>query len=181
MTTAVQVREGGAHAEAPMEQNLLLPGDWERVQAISASSKFILPVGTAWVERDVLGIANEVAARWPNLAIASCPCGRCLETGHYPHVVMEHCKDGQTRPVFGFTRMDRDVIHRLQAIHASQNPQAKHEQLKNKARAEAKKRRDDAQREQLEVIEAALRSPKYDWRGPGGIRTNPYAGSAVKK
>lgn len=180
--TRVQVREGGAHAEAPMKQDLLLPGEWERVQAISASSKFILPVGTAWVERDVLGIANEVSARWPNLAVASCPCGKCLSghTPHYPHVVMEHCKDGVTRPVFGFTRMDRDVIHRLQAIHASQDPQAKHEEVKAKARADAAKAREEAQREQLEIVEAALRSPKQDWRGPNGIRTQAYGSRSAR-
>lgn len=171
----IQVREGSAQAEQPLEQKLLLPGEYERLQAVRASSKFLRPVGTAWVESDVLGIANEVATRWPNLAIASCPCGHCLRRGHYPHVVMEHCRDGVTRPVFGFTRLDRDVIHRLQAIHASQDPAAKHEKLKERHRAEAKRQRDEAQREQLDVIEAALKSRKQDWRGPNGLRTRPHA------
>jgi len=175
MSTAVQVREGSPDADAPMEQKLLLPGEWEQLQAISASSKFLVPVGTDWVEQDVLGIANEVSIRWPNLAVASCPCGHCLRKGHYPHVVMEHCRDGVTRPVFGFTRLDRRIIDRLKAIHASEDPQAKHEEVKRKARAEAKRKREEEQKEQLEIVEAALRSPKVHWKGPDGMSADPHA------
>lgn len=174
---SITVREKGS--AAPIEQKLLLPGEYERIEAIRASSKFLRPVGTSWVENDVLGIAEEVARRWPNLAIASCPCGHCLERGHYPHVVMEHCRDGVTRPVFGFTRLNREIVQRLQAIHTSQDVQAQHDRLKAAHRAEAKRKRDEAQRAQLEVVEAALRSPKHDWRGPDGLRTNPYAKAAV--
>lgn len=173
--TTVQVREGGAHAEAPMEQKLLLPGEWEKFQAVQASSKFLRPVGTAWVESDVLGISEEIARRWPSLRVASCPCGHCARRGHYPHVILEHCRDGVTRPVFGFMRFDRDIIHRLQAIHTSQDPAAKQEKFKAKYRADRAKARAEQQREDLEVIEAALRSPKLDWKGPNGLRTNPYA------
>lgn len=169
-----KVREHRSDSETPREQKLLLPGEWEQIQAQKASSRFLVPTGTDWVEKDVLGIANEVATRWPNLAVASCDCGHCLPRGHYPHVVLEHCKDGVTRPVFGFTRFDRDVIHRLQAIHSSEDPQGKHEKIKEKARADAKKQRADEQREQLEVVEAALRSPKINWTGPGGTKTNPH-------
>lgn len=174
MSAIATVREHRSDSEAPQPQKLLLPGEWERMQAAAASSRFLVPAGTSWVERDVLGIANEVASRWPNLAVASCDCGHCLERNHYPHVVLEHCRDGVTRPVFGFTRMDRDVIHRLQAIHSSQDPQAKHEKIKEAARAEAKRQREEQQQEQLEVIESALRSPKVNWTGPGGAKTNPH-------
>lgn len=173
--SAVKVREKADDFAGTMEQKLLLPGEWERMQAIQASSKFLLPVGTSWVESDVLGIANEVHARWPNLQIASCQCGKCLERGHYPHVVLELTRDGRTEPVFGFTRLNRTVIHRLQAIHASQNPLAKHLEQNEATRAELKSQADQAQREQLEVIEAALKSPKHNWRGPRGMRTDPNA------
>lgn len=175
MTTTMRVREGADDAKAPLEQKLLLPGELEQIQAVRASSKFVRPVGTHWVENDVLGVAEEVNRRWPNLRVASCPCGHCLVRGHYPHMVMEHCRDGVTRPVFGATRLNRSIVHRLQAIHESQNPAAQHEELKARHRAEAKRQRDEAQRETLEVVEAALKSPKADWRGPGGFRTNPYA------
>lgn len=175
MSTAIKVREGADRHGGTMQQELLLPGEYEKMQAIRASSHFILPVGTQWVQADVLGIANEVASRWPNLAIASCPCGKCKAHGHYPHVVLEHTRTGETVPVFGFMRLNRDVIHRLQAIHTSQDPLAKHKEQNELARAAAKAEADAAQKEQLEVIGAALRSAKHDWRGPNGMRTDPNA------
>lgn len=175
MTTSIRVREQASEAHAPIEQKLMLPGELEKIQAVRASSKFIRPVGTHWVENDVLGVAEEVNRRWPNLRVASCPCGHCLRRGHYPHMVMEHCRDGVTRPIFGVTKLNRSVVDRLKAIHESNDPKAHHEELKRRHRAEAKRKRDEAQREQMEVIEAALKSPKSDWRGPGGFRTNPYA------
>lgn len=175
MTTAVKVREGADQHQGTMKQELLLPGDWERMEAVRASSKFILPVGTQWVEADVLGIANEVSTRWPNLQIASCQCGKCLAAGHYPHVVLEHTRNNQTVPVFGFVRLNRDVIHRLQAIHSSQDPLKKHLEQNEQTRAVLKKEADAAQKEQLEVIESALRSHKHDWKGPNGMRTDPRA------
>lgn len=174
MSTAVKVREGADRQQGTMSQDLLLPGEWERIQAVQASSKFILPVGTHWVEADVLGIANEVATRWPNLQIASCQCGKCLDRGHYPHVVLEHTKTGRTEPVFGFIKLNRDVIHRLQAIHASQDPLAKHREQNEQTHALLKKEADEKQKENLAVIEAALRNPKYNWKGPNGMRTDPY-------
>lgn len=175
MTTQLQVREGRPDIDKPLNQGLALPGDLERLQAVQASSKFVLPVGTHWVENDVLSISNEITARWPNLRVASCPCNRCLIEGHYPHVILEHCKDGITRPVFGFSRFSRDVVDRLKAIHASENPQAKHRELNARKQAEVKQQAEDAQRERLEVVEAALKSRKRDWRGPNGLRTDPHA------
>lgn len=173
MTTAVKIREGADTQRGAMRQELLLPGEWERLEAVRAASQFILPVGTQWVQSDVLGIANEVAARWPNLAVASCSCGKdCLRQGHYPHVVLEHTRDGQTVPVFGVVRLTREVIHRLQAIHASQNPLAKHKEQNEQARREAKRQAAERQREDLEVLEAALRSHKVDWKGPKGSNLN---------
>lgn len=171
----VSVREGRSDIDQPLNQGLALPGDIERLQAIRASSKFVLPAGTHWVENDVLSISNEIASRWPNLRVASCPCNRCLIEGHYPHVILEHCKDGVTRPVFGFTRFSPDVVERLKAIHASEDPAAKHREINERKRTEERKRAEEAQREHLEVVEAALKSRKSDWRGPDGLRTDPYA------
>lgn len=171
----LQVREGSPNAGNPINQGLMLPGQQERIQAVSASSKFLKPVGTHWVEHDVLSVAEEVNRRWPNLRIASCSCGHCLARDHYPHVVMEHCKDGVTRPVFGFTRLGRDVIDRLGAIHESQNPQARHAALNARRRREEQARAEEQRREDLEVVEAALRSGKHNWKGPRGMRTNPHA------
>jgi len=175
VSTAIKVREGADAHAGTMKQDLLLPGQYERLEAQRASSHFILPVGTQWVQADVLGIANEVASRWPNLAIASCPCGKCKAAGHYPHVVLEHARDGSTAPVFGFMRLNGDVIHRLQAIHASEDPLAKHKEQNELAHAAAKAEAAAAQRERLEVVRAALSSPKLDWKGPDGLRTDVNA------
>lgn len=158
--------------------SLLLPGQWQEEHLRQASSGFMLPVGTSWVQRDVLGIADEINARWPNLRVASCACGHCISRGHAPHAVLEHCRDGVTRSVFTFTRFDRDVIDRLHQIHVSQDPQAQHVAHNEAIRKELKRKADERQDEALEIVEAALRSTKFDWRGPGGFRTDPSASSS---
>lgn len=155
------------------DASLLLPGQWEQEQLRTASAGFLLPVGTSWVQRDVLGIADEINARWPNLRVASCGCGHCVERGHAPHAVLEYCRDGVTRPVFTFVRFGRDVIDRLHQIHVSQNPQAQHEAHNEAVRKELKRKADEKMDEGLEIIESALRSRKQDWRGPDGLRTDP--------
>lgn len=157
---------------------LLLPGDWEKIQAQKASSKFLLPVGTHWVEQDVYGIADEINARWPNLRVASCGCGHCIARGHAPHAVVEHCKDGVTRPVFTFVRFGRDVIDRLHQIHVSQDPQAQHEAHNAAVRKALKAKQDEARKAALEEPEAALRSSKSSWRGSDG---KVYSPQGVRK
>lgn len=93
---------------------LLLPGDYERLQAIESAANFMVPVGVDWVENDVLGVAEAVARYWPNLRVASCTSGHdCLRAGHWPHVVYELCKDGVTREVFGLEVLDWRLIERL--------------------------------------------------------------------
>jgi hypothetical protein len=151
---------------------LMLPGQWQEEQLRIASAGFMLPVGTAWVERDVLGIADEINARWPNLRVASCACGHCVERGHAPHAVLEYCRDGVTRPVFTFVQFNRDVIDRLHQIHVSNDPAAQHAAHNAALRKELKAKSDAVLDEGLEIVEAALRSPKQDWRGPNGMRTD---------
>ena len=180
--TDVEVREGTGlrpGVPQPREQaKLLMPGEWERLHAVQASSGFLLPVGVHWVERDVLGIAQEVSRRWPNLRIASCNCGRCVEEGHHPHVVMELTRSGKTVPVFGFMRFGRHVIERLWAIHADQNPNAAAMEHNARQRRALKKKSQEVQAENLEVVEAALNSRKHDWKGPKGLKTNPHMPSS---
>lgn len=180
MSTAIKVRPDRRNAGGPRKQELLLPGQWEKIQAREASSSFMLPVGCQWVQRDVLGIAEEVAARWPNLRVTSCSCGRCLPLGHSPHAVVEFCRDGRTRPVFGFTQFSRDVIDRLHAIHTSQNPHDAHLKhnaaLRKALKAEAKAAKDA----DLEMAVAALESPKTTYTLPGGRKLGPGGPPAVK-
>lgn len=171
---SITVREGRRDAGAPRRESLLLPGQWEEDRLRAASSGFMLPVGTSWVERDILGIAEEVNRRWPNLRVASCSCGHCLARGHAPHAVLEHGRDGVTRPVFSFTRFSRDVIDRLHAIHISQNPAAAHAKHNADLRARLKAEADAARREALAEAEAALRSSKSTWKGSNGKTYTPW-------
>lgn len=169
----VTVREGRGHASALSNQSLNLPGqDWDKLTEIKDTSKFLIPVGTDFVERDVLGISEEVY-RITNgrCRVASCSCGKCLEKGHYPHVVVERGKSGRTYPVFGFTNFGPHILQRLRQIHVSNEPNKK-SMKKNAQIYESRKQiARDKQTEKLEVIESALRSHKFDWRGPNGIRT----------
>lgn len=177
--TATKVKRAPKTSSVSQRTGLLLPGDWERLQAQAASSKFLLPVGTHWVERDVFGIADEINARWPNLRVASCGCGHCITRGHAPHAVLEHCKDGQTRPVFEFTRFGRDIIDRLHAMHTSQDPLAQHEAHNLKVRAELEAKQAEKRAADLEVAEDALRSTKINYRHDG-VEYTPHGPRKIR-
>lgn len=169
-------REGGdsSSSRGSADQQLLLPGQHERLQSVERSRHFAIPVGTHWVERDVLYVSEEIARRWPNLLVVSCSCGQCGLQGHYPHMVMESCRDGETRPVFGFHEFGRHLIERLQAAH-NENTEDLLERMHKENEKVRKAKRDkvrDQQREAAEVVGAALQSPKLKWRGPGGVTTD---------
>lgn len=171
-STKVTVREGRADSSALSDQSLALPGDWKKVQAQKAASNFLIPVGTAWVERDVLGVSEEIyKLSGGRCRVASCNCGRCLDKGHFPHVVVELGKDGRTYPVFGFRKFGPHVVQRMLEIHVSQKHNAKAMKHNEKLRETKKQAAKDLQRERLEVVQSALSSHKFDWRGPNGMRT----------
>jgi len=169
----VTVREGRGHASALSNQSKNLPGnEWEKIQEVKDTSQFLLPAGTHWVERDVMGVAEEVHhVTKGKCRVASCSCGHCLERGHFPHVVLELARNGRTSPVFGFTSFGPHVIHRLREIHVSQGHEKKMREKNDKIRESHKKKSEEYQQEKLEVIRAALESHKHDWRGPNGLRT----------
>lgn len=170
--TPVTVREGRADSSALSNQSLALPGDMGNLTAQKNESEFLIPVGTHWVERDVLGISEQVyQVTGGKCRVASCNCGRCLDKGHFPHVVLELGKDGRTHPVFGFTRFGPHVVQRIREIHISQNPNKKAMESNRQKREELKRKSQDIQQEKLEIVEAALKSTKFDWRGPKGMRT----------
>lgn len=175
MVTPVTVREGGSQEAATLsDQSLLLPGDWGRIHQDKNQSRFLLPVGTHWVENDVLGIADEVRRiSRGKLRVASCSCGKCIRSGHFPHVVVEIGKRGGTYPVFGFTRFGRHVIQRVRQIHVSTGHHKKEEKKNKFIRKKLKQKAKDIQTHKLEVVEAALKSNKQDYRGPEGMKTDP--------
>ena len=174
--TPVTVREGRGHSSALSNQSLKLPGqNWESLTQVRDSDKFLIPVGTDFVERDVLGISEEVhRVTGGKCRVASCQCGKCLEKGHYPHVVLEKTRGGHTSPVFGFTNFGPHIVRRLREIHVSNNPNKKSMQNNQKIVAERKRKQDEARQEGLEIVRAALESHKLDWKGPNGIRTRPF-------
>lgn len=172
-----QVIERPDQLKGPKPQELLLPGREGSVQVKRNLSNFLIPVGTHWVERDVLFISEEISRRWPSAIVVSCNRnhpGECAPVGHYPHMVMERLPDGRTLPVMGFERFEPDVIHRLQAIHVSQDPQATHEQINRRERKARHQRVQEHGRELAEIVGAALRSNSHSWKGPDGIAASPH-------
>lgn len=168
----VTVREGRGDTSALSKQSLDLPGNWDKVSVARDTSRFLLPAGTSFVERDVLNVAEEVhRVSEGKLSVASCSCGRCVEKGHFPHVVLELDRRGRTSPVFGFTTFGPEVVQRVREIHISQKHVQKASARNKLIREQAKKNASLAQQEKLEIIEAALKSSKFDWRGPEGLRT----------
>lgn len=170
----VTVREGRSpHTTALSDQSLKLPGgNWDRLQQVKDTGRFLLPAGTSFVEKDVLGVAEQVHnITGGKCAVASCDCGHCLERGHFPHVVLEKARDGQTHPVFGFTRFGPHVVQRLREIHVSTGHHTKTMKENQHKRDALKKKAQEKQREKLEVVEAALKSHKFNWTGPDGMRT----------
>lgn len=141
----------------------------------SAARSMTLPVGGHFVEKDVLDLAEEVAARFPNLRIASCDCNRCAERGHFPHVVVEMTRDGQQRPVLGFYEFGRHVIDMIHKAHISNLSLRDLEDKEGRARQAKKKEAREELEANLEVVEAALKSPKIEWTGPNGVKTDPHA------
>ena len=170
--TPVTVREGRADSSALSNQSLALPGDMGNLQVNRNDAEFLMPVGTHWVEQDVLRISEEVdRITQGKCRVASCNCNNCERQGHFPHVVLELGKDGRTHPVFGFTQFGPHVVQRIREIHVSQNPNKKAMTENQRLLAERKQRTRDAQSEKLEIVKSALSSHKHNWRGPNGIRT----------
>lgn len=166
------VREGRGHSSALSDQSLHLPGQWDGLTSRTNGGSFLLPVGTHWVERDVLGIAEEVyKVTRGKCRVASCNCGRCLSRGHFPHVVLELDKYGETHPVFGARSLGPHIVQRLREMHVSNNPNKRAMEANERERQRRRNVSEAANQEKLEVVRSALSSHKFDWRGPDGIRT----------
>lgn len=183
MAGGVSAHDRGKRPGVPVKQDLLMPGDWDTLQRAQRvegqrDQSLLVPAGTEWVESSAVGVAEEVSRRWPNLRIASCKCNMCLEQGHYPHVVCELTRSGQTVAVLGFIELDRRVVDTLWAMSHEHDQQKLADEHNSRMREQVEKRRNEARRERLEVIQGALESRKHDWRGPGGVRTNPHLSSS---
>lgn len=188
-TPKIVARDTGRKPGTPVKQPLDMPGEsssWFDIQSDQRKGKergsLLVPDGTGWVEHDTLGVAEEVAQRWPNLRVAECRkrCNDCSALGHFPYVVCELTKSGKTVPVLGFLRLDRQVIDTLWSISQAAGDQQKLADAHNeRIRAELAQKAADQQQAALEIIGAALKSHKYDWKGPGGVKIgpgmNPYA------
>lgn len=171
----VTVRESRGDASALSDQSLALPGNWGQFAEVRDTGRFLEPVGTAFVERDVLGVAEEVhRVSGGRCRVASCSCGNCHRKGHFPHAVVEQGNSGRVYPVFGFSEFGPHVVQRLREIHVSNNPNKEAMDHNRKVKARLQKRTDEKRAEGLEIIRAALESRKFDWKGPAGLRTRAY-------
>jgi len=172
----ITARDRGRKPGTPLKQTLEMPGEWRGLQDAQQAGDakgLIVPTGAGWVERDTLGVAEEVATRWPNLRVAECQqrCNDCVATGHYPYVVCEVDAKGRTVPVLGFIELNRSVIDTLWSIsQAAGDQQRLADEHNARVHAEIKRKSAEQQQAALEVIGSALKSNKYDWRGPGGVK-----------
>lgn len=174
MVKPVTVREDRGQSSVLSDQSLELPGQWDTFTPKRSEGAFVLPVGTHWVEQDVLGVAEEVhRITRGKCRLASCTCGHCLRRGHFPHVVLELDKYGRTNPVFGSRSLGPHIVQRLREMHVSNNPNKKAMKENEKEYNRRKKLAEEVQAEKLEVVQSALNSHKFDWRGPDGMRTKP--------
>lgn len=173
VTPVTVVREGRGHASALSDQSLELPGKWDKFTPKTNEGSFLLPVGTDWVESDVLGVAEEVARiTRGKCRVASCSSGHdCMRLGHFPHVVLELDRFGRTHPVFGSRTLGPHIVQRLRQMHVSNDPNAQSIKNNDRIRDSRRKKAEDALTEKLEIVSAALSSHKHNWRGPNGLRT----------
>lgn len=173
VTPVTVVREGRGHASALSDQSLQVPGQWDTFKPRTNEGSFLLPVGTDWVENDVLGVAEEVSrVTRGKCRVASCTSGHdCMRLGHFPHVVVELDKFGRTHPIFGSTTLGSHIVQRLREMHVSNNPNAKSVENNDRLRRQRRNAVREAQAEKLEIVSAALASHKHLWTGPNGLRT----------
>jgi len=179
----ITARDVGRKPGVPVQQPLDMPGEsssWSEIQADqredSQTGSLLVPNGAGWVEHDTLGVAEEVAQRWPNLRVAECTkrCTDCAALGHFPFVVCELTRSGKTVPVIGFLKLNREVIDTLWSVSQAAGDQQKLANEHNaRLKAEIDQKSADQQAEALEIIGAALKSHKYDWKGPGGFSISP--------
>lgn len=183
-TSPLTVRSPGRRPGAPLRQSLDMPGDWRGLQDAQRDGQsrgLLVPQGAGWVQHDSLGVAEEVSQRWPNLRVAKCEkgCVDCAVEGHYPYTVVELTVSNKAVPILGFMRLDRSVIDTLWSISAEQHDtQRLADEHNERVRAEIARKQHEHREAMLEVIGAALKSNKFDWIGPGGVKIGPHMTAA---
>lgn len=188
--TAVSVQVGSGVKDQSLpraglgaDRQLIMPGQEARQRVQAGAGDFLIPVGTHWVERDVLRVSEEVSRRWPNLAVVSCQCGRCGELGHYPHMVVEQLPTGESTPVLGFMQFSREVIEQLSMAEQAESADLLERMRKEKEATlrERQRKATEARDEAKAVLVSALRSNKQHWVGPNGVATDPTGRAFASK
>jgi|SRR5215471_1478341 len=65
------------------------------------------------VEKDVLGVVEEIRRRWPVLDVQFLDPGRFEEITDAPYRIIEHCADGFDRVVFTTWQLDGRIYERI--------------------------------------------------------------------
>lgn len=119
------------------------------------------------VERDALHIAEKVHEYDPNLRIQYLESAPRFDEP--PFQIVEHCKDGIDRVVFGFWEMNDTVIERLyKADTQAFDIDARLTKQNVKAREDEKQRYREKAEEAIEIAVDVLKSPKstYTFKDP---------------
>jgi hypothetical protein len=132
------------------------------------------------VEQDVLGIVEEVTARWPHLRVQYLPPERFTEVTDAPYQVVEQLPDGRDVLVCQVWTLDRRLIDQLHAadtwaLKFKQDMLFAMEQQNANRRADIKKENRERTDAEDEMVADVLRSPKDTFTA-----TNPVTGKKHK-
>ena len=127
-------------------------------------NKGLVKVGGVLVERDVLGIVEKIQETWPELKVQyleSAP----TSLDQPPFQIVEICKDGVERVVFGVWQLDERVIARLIACDTHfGDPNQVSLDNNERVRKENVMRFREKLGEASEIAHAVLRSPKDTYK-----------------
>lgn len=132
------------------------------------------------VESDALKIAEKVNLYDPNLRVTFLN-ESARSVGEPPYVIVERCRDGVDRPVFGVWKLDETVLQRIYAADNEKwNVLQRVDETNARAKQQEKRRYKEVMAEAKEITEAVLRSPKSTYTVPESITKGPERGSASK-
>lgn len=115
----------------------------------------------AFIERDVLNIVEKIQAYDENLKVQYLNPDRASSPSDPPYQIVEKCKDGEWRLVFGCWTLDELVLERLYAADMQQQDLLAAIDKKNAAiKRDLNRRYRDSMDEAKDIVEHVIKSPK---------------------
>ena len=119
-----------------------------------------LPDGN-WITRDALGIIQQIQEYDENLKVQYLDPSRADDPKDPPYRIMEFCRDGQWRMVFGVWQLDGSVIERLRRADMQRQDLLKAIDDHNaKIQLERNRRYEEKMLEAADIVEHVVKSNK---------------------